>query len=52
MKWGSKGKGDGQFEGIAAIAVDALGSVYSAEYNNQRIQKFDSNGRFIARLGD
>ncbi len=39
-KWGSKGKGQGQFDMIISIAVDQQGNVYVADYNNNRIQKF------------
>ena len=31
------------------IALDAQGNIYVAEYNNSRIQKFDSNGNFIRK---
>jgi hypothetical protein len=31
--------------------VDASGNVYVADTNNQRIQKFDSNGTFITKWG-
>jgi sugar lactone lactonase YvrE len=55
--WGSAGAGDGQFnffqnEHVAAgVAVDGSGNVYVADWANNRIQKFDSNGNFLAKWG-
>ncbi len=43
--------GDGQFNEPTAIAVDGAGNVYVADSGNHRIQKFDPNGRFLARWG-
>jgi len=50
--WGSKGSGDGQFNGPDGIALDASGNMYVTEMNGYnlippRLQKFDSNGTFI-----
>ena len=50
-KWGSSGIGDGQFERPRGIAIDSSGNVYVADSNNNRIQKFDSNGKFITKWG-
>jgi DNA-binding beta-propeller fold protein YncE len=50
-KWGSSGIGDGQFERPRGIALDSSGNVYVADSNNNRIQKFDSNGKFITKWG-
>jgi sugar lactone lactonase YvrE len=56
-KWGSKGGGDGEFgSGTAGywpsgIAIDTSGNVYVADTGNHRIQKFDSDGQFIAKWG-
>jgi DNA-binding beta-propeller fold protein YncE len=51
-KWGSPGTGDGQFNGTTGVAIDPkTGNVYVADFNNSRIQKFDSNGRFITKWG-
>jgi hypothetical protein len=38
--WGSYGTGPGQFYYPVAVAVDASGNGYVADYNNYRIQKF------------
>jgi uncharacterized protein (TIGR03663 family) len=49
--WGSQGKGNGQFQDPRGIAVDAEGNVYVVDSGNHRIQKFDSNGKFLAQWG-
>ena len=41
-KWGAFGSGNGQFTFPIGVAVDASGSVYVADTNNRRIQKFTS----------
>ena len=55
-KWGSKGDGDGQFsahtdDGPAGAAADNQGNVYVNDPGNHRIQKFDSNGKFLTKWG-
>jgi tripartite motif-containing protein 71 len=42
---------DGEFYYPSAIAIAPDGSVYVAEWSNNRIQKFDSNGNFITKWG-
>jgi tripartite motif-containing protein 71 len=50
-KWYSNGTSGGQFDEPQAIAVDSSGNVYVADFGNNRIQKFDSNGNFITKWG-
>ena len=50
-QWGKLGTADGEFDGPTAISVDSSGNVYVADLNNNRIQKFDSNGTFITKWG-
>jgi tripartite motif-containing protein 71 len=57
MKWGrnggdgSAGIGDGEFNDVRDVAVDAAGGVYTIEEANHRAQKFTATGRFVARWG-
>ena len=50
-KWGSSGSGDGQFSTPEGVAVDSSDNVYVADYSNNRIQKFSSDGTFITKWG-
>lgn len=59
-KWGSQGSGNGQFEYPWCVAVDASGNVYVADSgdeagetdnDNNRIEKFTNDGRFITTWG-
>jgi DNA-binding beta-propeller fold protein YncE len=48
--WGSKGTGNGEFNGIGGISLDRSDNVYVADMENNRIQKFTKDGAFIAEL--
>jgi DNA-binding beta-propeller fold protein YncE len=54
--WGNPGTEDGQFSafgsdgGPRGINVDSQGNVYVTDPDNDRVQKFDSNGNFLASL--
>lgn len=45
---GGPGSAPGAFQHPAGLAVDPAGNVYVADAQNNRIQKFDRTGRFIA----
>lgn len=45
--WGESNSKNSQFNDPDGVAVDSNGSVYVADEGNNRIQKFDSNGKFI-----
>ena len=45
--WGDHGSEIGQFNILHSIAVDAAGNVYVGDRENNRIQVFDGNGRFL-----
>lgn len=57
-KWGSYGEGDGQFYQPFSVTTAPDGSIYVADQGyytwgwQHRIQKFDSNGNFIAKWLD
>ena len=50
-QWGSPGSGSGQFNQPHGVAVDSSGNVYVADFNNHRIQKFDSRGVDLTQWG-
>jgi DNA-binding beta-propeller fold protein YncE len=61
-KWGSYGTGNGQFGGLnvgpgsgdiatGGFPFSVVGNLYVADTQNDRIQKFDSNGDFITTWG-
>ena len=50
-QWGSPGSGSGQFNQPHGVAVDSSGNVYVADFNNHRIQKFDSSGVDLTQWG-
>ncbi len=43
-KWGDPGAGDGQLSNPTGLDVDELDDVYVADFGNNRIQKFSSDG--------
>lgn len=57
MQWGGKGTGDGQFvmsglqgqDTTGFVALDSQGNIYVTE--NNRVQKFDGNGKFLTKWG-
>ncbi len=51
FSFGSFGTGDGQFDGPTDVAVDDNGNIYVSDMINYRIQKFDSDGNYLAQWG-
>ncbi len=49
-EWGISGSAEGQFLTPRGIAVDASGAVFVGDTGNARIQKFDSEGKFLSEL--
>jgi DNA-binding beta-propeller fold protein YncE len=49
--WGSEGSGKGEFRSPNVISIDSSGNIYVTDFDNFRIQKFDSNGRYITECG-
>ncbi len=47
-KWGTKGSGEGQFDGPCALAIDDCDRIYVADQRNRRVQVFDSKGLFLS----
>ena len=50
MAWGKKGSGPGEFDTPHSIAVDSKGTVYVSDRENNRIQIFDANGKFLRQF--
>lgn len=47
LEWGTRGVGPGEFGLPHNLAIDAEGRVYVTDRDNQRIQVFDPDGRFL-----
>jgi len=47
LEWGRRGKEEGEFSACVGIAIGKNDDVYTAEFRNQRVQKFTSDGRFL-----
>jgi sugar lactone lactonase YvrE len=50
LEWGRRGKDEGEFDACVGIAIGQNDEVYTAEFRNQRVQKFTSDGRFISQF--
>jgi DNA-binding beta-propeller fold protein YncE len=48
---GSLGTGPGELSGPFSVATDGWGDVYVVDSRNNRVQKFDSTGRFLRMWG-
>ena len=48
--WGKKGMGPGEFDVIHTLAFDSRGRLFVGDRQNNRIQIFDQDGKFIAQL--
>ena len=51
-KWGEFGDKPGQFKYPTMLATDKEANIYVVDQHNHRIQKFDSDGKFIAKWGN
>ena len=52
FQWGKKGEKEGEFDIPHGICLDRSGNVYVADRENNRVQEFDSSGRFIKQWTD
>ena len=52
FEWGRKGDKNGEFNIPHGISLDDNGNVYVADRENNRIQEFDSTGKFIRQFSD
>ena len=49
--WGTKGTAAGEFNLPHAVRLDSKGMVYVGDRENNRVQVFDQDGRFIRQFG-
>ena len=52
LSWGESGTGPGQFNIVHNVVVDDDGFVYIADRENQRVQVFDTDGKFVTQWND
>jgi DNA-binding beta-propeller fold protein YncE len=52
LQWGRRGTGPGEFGLPHNLVIDAQGRVYVTDRDNQRIQVFDSEGKFLDQWKD
>lgn len=52
FKFGGKGSKDGQLMNPHSIDIDRNGNVYVTDTGNNRIQKFNSDDKFILKWGE
>ena len=48
LEWGSQGSEPGQFDFPIGIAINRADEVFVTDFTNARVQKFSSDGRFLA----
>ena len=49
--FGTQGSGNGQLSNAYGVTVDKDDNIYVADYSDHRIQKFSSEGEFVAAVG-
>jgi tripartite motif-containing protein 71 len=50
-QWGATGPSNGQFGQVGDLTLDSSGNVYTCDVTNNRVEKFDSNGNYLAQWG-
>jgi sugar lactone lactonase YvrE len=50
QEWGKRGAGIGEFDIPIGMAINARDEIFVTEFRNNRVQQFDSHGRFLAAL--
>ena len=47
QEFGAKGSGPGQMDDARYVALDADGNIWTADYQDGRVQQFDPSGKFL-----
>ncbi|CAG0934380.1 hypothetical protein TFLX_03468 [Thermoflexales bacterium] len=47
QEFGTKGSGPGQMDDARYVALDAEGNIWTADYQDGRVQQFDASGKFL-----
>lgn len=47
LEWGGHGAGEGEFDACVGIAIGKNDDVYTAEFRNERVQRFTTEGKFL-----
>jgi hypothetical protein len=47
QEFGAKGSGPGQLDDARYVALDAAGNIWTADYQDGRVQQFDPSGKFL-----
>ena len=47
QEFGTKGSGPGQMDDARYVALDAQGNIWTADYQDGRVQQFDPSGKFL-----
>jgi sugar lactone lactonase YvrE len=50
LSFGEKGIGPGQFNDARYLAVDGSGTLYVADYEDDRVQAFDASGKYLSQF--
>lgn len=52
LEFGKRGTGPGEFGLPHSVVVDAKGNVYVSDRDNQRVEVFDANGKFLTQWAE
>lgn len=47
LEWGQHGKENGEFDACVGIAIGPNQEIYTAEFRNERVQRFTPEGKFL-----
>jgi DNA-binding beta-propeller fold protein YncE len=47
-QWGKRGKAEGEFDIAIGLAINRHDELFTTEFRNNRVQKFDKNGKLLA----